>query len=102
MRLRINTMSFSDLLHLLQYEALRHPMHARYFLSACVAVMRKAHRTRDGGMSKLMNLIHCHVAWLVSECMKLRETMPDLFRHFDGCPVDIFPLMVMLELTIEH
>ena len=32
-----------------------------------------------------------HVARFVSECMQLRETKPDLSRHFkDYCQVDMF------------
>jgi hypothetical protein len=32
-----------------------------------------------------------HVPWFVSECMKLRETMPDLARHFEGYHKDMSP-----------
>jgi hypothetical protein len=41
-------------------------------------------------MSKFMNQTPRHVACVVSECMKLRETMPDLARHLEGYHVDMF------------
>jgi len=42
-------------------------------------------------MSKFMNQSPRHVARFVSECMQLRETKPDLSRHFeDYCHVDMF------------
>jgi hypothetical protein len=65
-------------------------MHARFSLFACVGGMHKARRAGDEGMSRFMNQTPRHVAWFVSECMKLRETMPDLSRHFGGYPVDMF------------
>jgi hypothetical protein len=37
-----------------------------------------------------MSKVCVNVAWFVSECMKLRETMPDLARHFEGYHVDTF------------
>jgi hypothetical protein len=41
-------------------------------------------------MSKFMNQTPRHVAMFVSECMQLRETQPDLKRHFQGYRVDLF------------
>jgi hypothetical protein len=52
--------------------------------------MQRAHRAGDVDMSKCMNQTPRHVAWFVSECMKLRETMPDLARHLEGYHVDMF------------
>jgi hypothetical protein len=65
-------------------------MHARFKLFACVGGMHRAHRAGDVGMSKFMNQTPRHVAWFVSECMKLRETMPDLARHVEEYHVDMF------------
>jgi hypothetical protein len=65
-------------------------MHARLNLFACVGGMHRAHRAGDVDMSKFMNQTPRHVAWFVSECMKLRETMPDLARHIEGYHVDMF------------
>ena len=72
------------------YEALRQSMHARYNLFACVGGIHRARRAGDEGMSKFMNQTPRHVARFVSECMQLRETKPDLSRHFEGFPVDLF------------
>jgi hypothetical protein len=52
--------------------------------------MHRAHRAKDVDMSKFMNQTPRHVAWFVSECMKLRETMPGLARHLEGYHVDMF------------
>jgi hypothetical protein len=71
-------------------------MHARFNLFACVGGVHRVHgRAGDVGMSKFMNQTPRHVAWFVSECMKLRdalyhETMPDLARHFEGYHIDMF------------
>jgi hypothetical protein len=62
---------------------------SRFNLFACVGGMRRAHRAGDVGMSKFMNQTPRHVAWFVSECTKLRETMPDLARHLEGYHVDM-------------
>jgi hypothetical protein len=51
-------------------------------LVASVGGMHKAHRAGDEDKSKLTNQTLRHVAWFVSECIKVRETMPDLSRHF--------------------
>lgn len=41
----------------------------------------------DCGSEQFMNQSPRHVARFVSECMQLRETKPDLSRHFeDYCP----------------
>jgi hypothetical protein len=62
-------------------------------LFACMGGMHRAHRAGDVGMSKFMNeskQTPHYVAWFVSECMKLRETMSDLARYLEGYHVDIF------------
>ena len=41
-------------------------------------------------MSKFMNQSPRQVARFVSECMQLRETQPDLSRHFEEYHVDMF------------
>jgi hypothetical protein len=82
MRLRMNTMSFSDVA---AYEALRRQaMHARFNLFASAGSMHRAHRAGDEGMSKFMNQTPRHLAWFVSECMKLHEAMPDLSGRAAG------------------
>jgi len=72
------------------YESLRVSMHAHYNLFACVGGIHKAKRAGDTGMSQFMNQSPRHVAKFVSECMQLRETKPDLSRHFEENHVDLF------------
>ena len=52
--------------------------------------IHKAKRAGDTGMSQFMNQSPRHVAKFVSECMQLRETKPDLSRHFEENHVDLF------------
>jgi len=64
---------------------------AQYKLFDGVGGIHRAKRAGDAGMSKFMNQSPRHVARFVSECMQLRETKPDLSRHFeDYCHVDMF------------
>ena len=56
----------------------------------CVGGIHRAKRAGDAGMSKFMNQSPRHVARYVSECMQLRETKPDLRRHFEEYHVDLF------------
>ena len=65
-------------------------MHARYNLFACVGGIYRARRAGDEGMLKFMNQTPRHVARFVSECLQLRDTKPDLTRHFEDYPVDLF------------
>ena len=72
------------------YEPLRVSMHAKYNLFACVGGIYRARRAGDEGMSRFMNQTPRHVARFVSECLQLRDTKPDLTRHFEDYPVDLF------------
>lgn len=72
------------------YESLRVSMHARYNLFACVGGIYRARRAGDEGMLKFMNQTPRHVARFVSECLQLRDTKPDLTRHFEDYHVDLF------------
>jgi len=65
-------------------------MHAQYKLFDCVGGIHRAKQAGDSGMSKFMNQSPRHVARFVSECMQLRESKPDLNRHFEDCHVDLF------------
>ena len=69
------------------YKSLRvASMHTQDALVAYIG----AKRAGDAGMSKFMNQSPLHVARFVSECMQLRETKPDLRRHFEDYHVDLF------------
>ena len=72
------------------YESLQVSMHAQYQLFACVGGIHRAERAGDAGMSKFMSQSPRHVARFVSVCMQLRETKPDLSRHFEDYHVDPF------------
>ena len=72
------------------YEYLRVAMHTQCKLFDCVGGIHRAKRAGDAGMSKFMNQSPRHVARYVSECMQLRETNPDLRRHFEDYHVDLF------------
>ena len=82
-------MSFSGALHMNPYEYLCMPSISCLIVS--VAYIEQSEQVTLAGMSKFMNQSPRHVARFVSECMPLRETKPDLSRHFeDYCHFDMF------------
>lgn len=73
------------------YHAVRLKTQEQCGLFNCVGGLESAQRAGDMGMKLFMNQAPRQVAKFISECMQLRETLPDLRRQFPlETPVDLF------------
>jgi hypothetical protein len=70
------------------YDPLRREAQGRCGLFDCCGGLSGARRAGDAGMRMFMNQAPRHVARFVSECMQLREVLPDLLRYSEF--VDLF------------